>query len=47
MNNKQRYGIRKYSIGAASIALGTVAVIGLTDQTDAQASEMSGNQAIE
>ncbi|AJC96575.1 YSIRK signal domain/LPXTG anchor domain surface protein [Staphylococcus hyicus] len=47
MNNKQRYGIRKYSIGAASIALGTVAVIGLTDQTDAQASEMSGNQVIE
>ncbi|SUK16488.1 LPXTG family cell wall anchor protein [Staphylococcus agnetis] len=47
MNNKQRYSIRKYRIGAASIALGTIAVIGVTDQSEAHASETSGNQAIE
>ncbi|ALN76812.1 fibrinogen-binding adhesin SdrG C-terminal domain-containing protein [Staphylococcus agnetis] len=39
MNNTQRYGIRKYKIGAASIALGTVVVIGMGDSNEASASE--------
>ncbi|WP_186434658.1 YSIRK-type signal peptide-containing protein [Staphylococcus agnetis] len=33
MINKQRYGIRKYKIGAASIALGTMVVIGVNETT--------------
>ena len=39
MKNTQRYGIRKYKIGAASIALGTVVVIGMSDSNEASASE--------
>ena len=44
MINKQRYGIRKYKIGATSIALGAVVVIGMTDGNEAEASEVSGSQ---
>ncbi|SUK12764.1 fibronectin binding protein FnbB [Staphylococcus agnetis] len=40
MINKQRYGIRKYKIGAASIALGTIVVIGVNENNEAHASEI-------
>nr|WP_198651111.1 YSIRK-type signal peptide-containing protein [Staphylococcus agnetis] len=40
MINKQRYGIRKYKIGAASIALGTMVVIGVNENNEAHASEI-------
>ncbi|MCO4328332.1 Ig-like domain-containing protein [Staphylococcus hyicus] len=41
MNKRQKYGIRKYKMGAASIALGTVIVIGMSDTDEAQAAEKS------
>lgn len=44
MENKHRYGIRKYKIGAASIALGTVVAIGMTEGNEAKASELNDNQ---
>ncbi|RTX65962.1 fibrinogen-binding adhesin SdrG C-terminal domain-containing protein [Staphylococcus hyicus] len=44
MNNTQRYGIRKYKIGAASIALGTVVVIGMSESNEAAASEYHTSQ---
>ncbi|NJH84883.1 YSIRK-type signal peptide-containing protein [Staphylococcus agnetis] len=40
MINKQRNGIRKYKIGAASIALGTMVVIGVNENNEAHASEI-------
>ncbi|WP_415409001.1 fibrinogen-binding adhesin SdrG C-terminal domain-containing protein [Staphylococcus agnetis] len=41
MTKRQKYGIRKYKIGAASIALGTVVAIGMTEGNEAKASEIS------
>ncbi|MDP4468660.1 fibrinogen-binding adhesin SdrG C-terminal domain-containing protein [Staphylococcus hyicus] len=40
MTKRQKYGIRKYKIGAASIALGSVIVVGMSEGNEAQASEI-------
>ncbi|AJC96302.1 YSIRK signal domain/LPXTG anchor domain surface protein [Staphylococcus hyicus] len=52
MNKRQKYGIRKYKMGAASIALGTVIVIGMSEGNEAHASEtnsieLSSNTEVE
>ncbi len=39
MNNQQKFGIRKYKFGAASILLGTMFIVGIGQNNEAEASE--------
>ncbi|MGX0563796.1 LPXTG-motif cell wall-anchored protein [Staphylococcus schleiferi] len=39
MNNQQKFGIRKYKFGAASILLGTMFIVGIGQDNEAEASE--------
>ncbi|MBA8760809.1 YSIRK-type signal peptide-containing protein, partial [Staphylococcus schleiferi subsp. coagulans] len=39
MNNQQKFGIRKYTFGAASILLGTMFIVGIGQNNEVEASE--------